>query len=104
MMASTDESMMRCRKSFVFRSSASTARSAVTSRKVQRTTPSSRRTELKLMLRIATSPSSCERARRPLRVPALREAGAELMEPGGVFGGEQIADAATPEVGLVCSP
>src|SRR5580693_3178693 len=32
-MASTEESMMRCRKSFVFRSSCSTARSAVTSRK-----------------------------------------------------------------------
>src|SRR5580693_3178692 len=55
-MASTEESMMRCRKSFVFRSSCSTARSAVTSRKVQRVTPSSRMTELKLTLRMAMSP------------------------------------------------
>ena len=56
MMASTDESMTRCRKSFVLSSSCSTARSAVTSRNVQRTTPSSRSTELKFTLRMAISP------------------------------------------------
>ena len=48
--------MIRCRKSFVFSSSCSTARSAVTSLNVQRTTPSSRSTELKFMLRMAISP------------------------------------------------
>ena len=88
MIASTDESMTRWRKSFVLTSSASTARCCVTSRNEQRTAPSSRSTLAKLTLtirlrlsRVEILMSTRDKRRRELRQRSSARCRSPLLVP-----------------------